>query len=185
MNNNSLKLDRQINITILSENKTTNQKYENSLEKEYEEKLKLFELMNKKAEEERNLRKLQEEEKLKKLEEDHLQEIKKMEEYYQKQNKILDEKMKLKSQAINNELNERFGYLEEKRKKCEEKNNNYMKIQYERLKQEEKEQEKRNEEKRQLYEEMQLKNDILFKEKVKLIEEKAKLVSDIIQKKFE
>jgi hypothetical protein len=86
MNNNSLKLDRQINITILSENKTTNQKYENSLEKEYEEKLKLFELMNKKAEEERNLRKLQEEEKLKKLEEDHLQEIKKMEEYYQKQN---------------------------------------------------------------------------------------------------
>ena len=57
MNNNSLKLDRQINITILSENKTTNQKYENSLEeikksceKEYEEKLKLFELMNKKAE---------------------------------------------------------------------------------------------------------------------------------------
>ena len=37
MNNNSLKLDRQINITILSENKTTNQKYENSLEKEYED----------------------------------------------------------------------------------------------------------------------------------------------------
>ena len=59
-----------------------------------------------------------------------------MEEYYKKQNKILDEKIKLKSQAINNELNERFGYLEEKRKKCEEKNNNYMKIQYERLKQE-------------------------------------------------
>ena len=165
MNNNSLKLDRQINITILSENKTTNQKYENSLEKEYEEKLKLFELMNKKAEEERNLRKLQEEEKLKKLEEDHLQEIKKMEEYYQKQNQILDEKMKLKSQAINNEFNERFGYLEEKRKKCEEENNNYMKIQYERLKQEEREQEKKKEEKRKLYEEIQLKMTNYLKRK--------------------
>jgi hypothetical protein len=93
--------------------------------------------------------------------------------------------MKLKSQAINNEFNERFGYLEEKRKKCEEENNNYMKIQYERLKQEEREQEKRKEEKRKLIEEIQLKNDKLFEEKVKLIGEKAKLFSDINQKTFE
>ena len=192
MKNNSLILDRQINITILAENKTANQKYEDTIEeikkrceKEYEEKLKHFKLMNKKAEEKRILRKLQEEEKLKKLEENHLQEIKKMEEYYLKQNKILDEKMKLKNQAINNEFNERYGYLEEKWKKCAEENDNYMKIQCERLKREEREREKRKEEKRKLIEEIQLKNDKLFEEKMKLIGEKAKLFSDINQKKFE
>ena len=192
MNNNTLKVDGQITVTILATNKTPDQKYKDGIEeikkrreKEYEEKLKHFELMNKKAEEERNLRKLQEEEKLKKLEEDHLQEIKKMEEYYQKQNKILDEKMKLKSQAINNEFNERYGYLEEKRKKCAEENDNYLKIQCERLKREEREREKRKEEKRKLIEEIQLKNDKLFEEKMKLIGEKAKLFSDINQKKFE
>ena len=192
MNNNTLKVDGQITVTILATNKTQDQKYKDSIEeikkrceKEYEEKLKHFELMNKKAEEERNLRKLQEEEKLKKLEENHLQEIKKMEEYYQKQNKILDEKMKLKSQAINKEFNERYGYLEEKWKKCAEENDNYMKIQCERLKREEREREKRKEEKRKLIEEIQLKNDKLFEEKMKLIGEKAKLFSDINQKKFE
>jgi hypothetical protein len=192
MNNNTLKVDGQITVTILATNKTPDQKYKDSIEeikkrceKEYEKKLKHFELMNKKAEEERNLRKLQEEEKLKKLEENHLQEIKKMEEYYLKQNKILDEKMKLKSQAINNEFNERYGYLEERWKKCAEENDNYMKIQCERLKQEEREREKRKEEKRKLIEEIQLKNDKLFEEKMKLIGEKAKLFSDINQKKFE
>ena len=192
MNNNTLKVDGQITVTILATNKTPDQKYKDSIEeikkrceKEYEEKLKHFELMNKKAEEERNLRKLQEEDKLKKLEENHLQEIKKIEEYYQKQNKILDEKMKLKSQAINNEFNERYGYLEEKWKKCAEENDNYMKIQCERLKREEREREKRKEEKRKLIEEIQLKNDKLFEEKMKLIGEKAKLFSDINQKKFE
>lgn len=192
MNNNTLKVDGQITVTILATNKTPDQKYKDSIEeikkrceKEYEEKLKHFESMNKKAEEERILRKVQEEEKLKKLEENHLQEIKKMEEYYQKQNKILDEKMKLKSQAINNEFNERYGYLEEKWKKCAEENDNYMKIQCERLKREEREREKRKEEKRKLIEEIQLKNDKLFEEKMKLIGEKAKLFSDINQKKFE
>ena len=192
MNNNTLKVDGQITVTILATNKTPDQKYKDSIEeikkrceKEYEEKLKHFELMNKKAEEERILRKVQEEEKLKKLEENHLQEIKKMEEYYQKQNKILDEKMKLKSQAINNEFNERYGYLEEKWKKCAEENDNYLKIQCERLKREEREREKRKEEKRKLIEEIQLKNDKLFEEKMKLIGEKAKLFSDINQKKFE
>ena len=192
MNNNTLKVDGQITVTILATNKTPDQKYKDSIEeikkrceKEYEEKLKHFELMNKKAEEERILRKVQEEEKLKKLEENHLQEIKKMEEYYLKQNKILDEKMKLKSQAINKEFNERYGYLEEKWKKCAEENDNYMKIQCERLKREEREREKRKEEKRKLIEEIQLKNDKLFEEKMKLIGEKAKLFSDINQKKFE
>ena len=192
MNNNTLKVDGQITVTILATNKTPDQKYKDSIEeikkrceKEYEEKLKHFKLLNKKAEEERILRKVQEEEKLKKLEEDHLQEIKKMEEYYQKQNQILDEKMKLKSQAINKEFNERYGYLEEKWKKCAEENDNYMKIQCERLKREEREREKRKEEKRKLIEEIQLKNDKLFEEKMKLIGEKAKLFSDINQKKFE
>ena len=192
MNNNTLKVDGQITVTILATNKTQDQKYKDSIEeikkrceKEYEEKLKHFELMNKKAEEERILRKVQEEEKLKKLEEKHLQEINKMEEYYQKQNKILDEKMKLKSQAINKEFNERYGYLEERWKKCAEENDNYMKIQCERLKREEREREKRKEEKRKLIEEIQLKNDKLFEEKMKLIGEKAKLFSDINQKKFE
>ena len=135
MENNSLILDRQINITILAENKTAKQKYEDTIEeikkrceKEYEEKLKHFELLNKKAEEERNLRKLNEEEKLKKLEEEHLQVIKKTEEYFQKQSEILDKKMKLKSQAIDNEFYEKLGYLEAKRKIREEENNKIRKL---------------------------------------------------------
>lgn len=192
MKNNSLILDRQMNITILADNKTANKKYEDTIEeikkrcqKEYQEKLKHFELLNKKAEEERNLRKLKEEEKLKKLEKEHLQEIKKMEEYYQKQNVILDEKMKLKSQAINNEFYAKLGYLEEERKKSEEENDKNMKILCERFKQEEREQEKRMEEHRKLCEEIKLKNEKLYEEKNKLIEEKAKLVDDIKQKKFE
>lgn len=192
MKNNSLILDRQMNITILSDNKTANKKYEDTIEeikkrcqKEYQEKLKHFELLNKKAEEERNLRKLKEEEKLKKLEEEHLQVIKKMDEYYQKQSQILDKKMKLKSQAIDNEFYEKLGYLEERRKIREEENNKIKKILCERFKQEEREQEKKMEEHRKLCEEIKLKNEKLCEEKNKLIEEKAKLVDDIKQKKFE
>ena len=68
------------------------------------ERLKYYEEMHKKQDEEREIRRLKEQEKLKKLDEKHLQEMKQIDEYYQNQNILLNQKMQLESQYIENKF---------------------------------------------------------------------------------
>ena len=114
MNNNFLIIDRTINFNIIDKkiNKVPKVKQQDleaefryELEKIKEknkkkqiERLKYYEEMHKKQDEEREIRILKEQEKLKKLDEKHLQEMKQIDEYYQNQNILLNQKMQLENQ---------------------------------------------------------------------------------------
>ena len=114
MNNNCLIIDRSINFNIFDKKikkvpKVKQQDLEAEFRDELEkikeknkkkqiERLKYYEEMHKKQDEEREIRILKEQEKLKKLDEKHLQEMKQIDEYYQNQNILLNQKMQLENQ---------------------------------------------------------------------------------------